>query len=117
MSRTRTLEPRVGRRGLMFDVAVAAAAGAISASIFVSLLDSAEGDGPAPSATPIAALLAVHCLSLAARRFRPVGTLAVVLITGLMVVALGWPPVVLGITVVVAIYSVGAGAAKVPSVV
>ena len=116
MSGDRTLETSLGTRGLLFDAAIALGATAISVSIFVSLL------GTAPSATRdeapiVGVLLAIHGLSLLARRLRPLLTLALVLVSGLVIVALGWPPVVLGITVVVAVYSAGAGAPRNPSLV
>lgn len=111
MPRTMALSSGGDARRLMFDVAVAVAAAAISASIFIPLHKTgttATGIVVRGETSIVVGLLAVHSLCLIARRVRPLVTLGLNLITGLAVVGLGWPPVVLGIASVVAVYSTGA---------
>lgn len=57
---------------------------------------------------PAVALLLVHGGCLAWRREAPLVVLGIVLGSGLIVVALGWPSVVLGVAALVALYSVAA---------
>jgi signal transduction histidine kinase len=93
------LEPR----GLAYDGLVALGLSAISLSILLSLT---RADGAYLGTAT--ALTMVHNLSLVGRRLWPVGVLGVQIATGLAVAALGLPPEVLGIGILVGIYSVAA---------
>lgn len=93
-------------REIAFDVAIALAATAISFSIFLSLPDRAISEARGDAVTW--ALLALHGLSLVIRRIRPLLALSLNVASGLAVLALGWPTVVLGVALVIAVYSIGA---------
>jgi signal transduction histidine kinase len=90
-------------RGLAYDGLVAVGLSAISVSILLSLTRAET----AYLGTAIA-LAMVHNLSLVGRRLWPVGVLGVQIATGLAVAALGLLPEVLGIGILVGIYSVAA---------
>jgi signal transduction histidine kinase len=91
-------------KSLALDGLLALAIAGISASIFVSLArrDVAWNEGLA------APLVLVHGLCLAGRRRWPEGVLAVQVVTGIAVVLLGLPPVVLGIAILIGLYTVAA---------
>jgi signal transduction histidine kinase len=93
-------------REVAFDVAIALAATAISFSIFLSLTDRAISEDRGDAVIWI--LLAVHGLSLVIRRIRPLLALSLNVASGLAVLALGWPTVVLGVALVITVYSIGA---------
>lgn len=90
-------------RGLAYDGLVAVGLSAISVSILLSLTRAETAY--LGTAT---ALAMVHNLSLVGRRLWPVGVLGVQIATGLAVAALGLLPEVLGIGILVGIYSVAA---------
>ena len=98
----RTWPPRGGP--WVFDGLLALAAAALSTTFFLSELQVI----PRSMLAAPYALTLVHTLSLAARRRFPLTVLAVVLATGLAVVASGFPTVVLGLAILVAVYTVAA---------
>ncbi len=86
--------------GLVFDWAVAVAAATIS----VALIGDTELAGtPQPYA-----LALVHTLPLAWRRRHPQIVMAVVVATGLLTAVAGYDPVILGLALIVAVYTVAA---------
>ena len=95
------------RRNL-FDAAIAVASTFISISILVAFID-ALGSG---RRIALIALTGVHTLSLFWRRDRPWVVLVVNLVTGVAIVTLGMPMVVLGFSPLVAVYSASAAAPK-----
>lgn len=92
-----------GPRSLLFDAGVALLATAVALSVFFTL-PGIEG----PAGGLVLALVVVHNGVLALRRLYPGLVLAVVVGSALVVLALGWPSVVLGLAVVVVAYSAGA---------
>ena len=92
------------------DVALAAAAFAISASVLTSL----ESWSPGPLAW---ALVTAHAAPVAFRRTSPRAAFAVSAAAGTMYLALGWPMVGLGLAALVMTYSLAAYAARVDSLV
>ena len=92
----------------LFDSGLALVAAALSTALFVF------GNGPVGSGLPRGtlalayALALLHTLPLAARRRFPGAVLALGVASGLAVAALGVPPVVLGLAILVAVYSVAA---------
>ena len=92
----------------LFDGALALVAAGLSTALFVF------ENGPVGSGVPRGtlalgyALALLHTLPLAARRRFPGAVLALCVATGLAVAALGLPPVVLGLAILVAVYSVAA---------
>ena len=93
---------RLTARELAFDAALALALVALSLSIVVSLT-SRSGRWSTGAA---ALLVVIHGGSLAWRRRVPMTVLAVNLGSGLLALALGYPPVILGVAVPVAVYTV-----------
>jgi signal transduction histidine kinase len=92
------------KRRLAYDLAVALAMTAVSVLMIASL---ARGSFPRPLVVALP-LVILHGLCLVGRRRWPVAVLGVQVITGIAVVAVGAPPVVLGIALLVGIYTVGA---------
>ena len=90
-------------RGWAFDAAVAAALSALSLSIFASIAH--RGDPATPRWLGVSLLLA-HSGSLAWRRAAPLTVMAVNLVTGVAFYALGYPVVMLGVSALVALYTV-----------
>ena len=92
----------------LFDSGLALVAAALSTALFVF------DNGPVGSGLPRGtlalayALALLHTLPLAARRRFPGAVLALGVASGLAVAALGVPPVVLGLAILVAVYSVAA---------
>jgi signal transduction histidine kinase len=92
----------------LFDGALALVAAGLSTALFVF------ENGPVGSGVPRGtlalgyALALLHTLPLAARRRFPGAVLALCVASGLAVAALGLPPVVLGLAILVAVYSVAA---------
>ena len=96
----------------MFDIVLAMLATLLSVSLFLSV----TGDSSVPPGTGwVLILLVIHNGVLALRRIHPAPVLATVLASGLLVLAIGWPTVVLGLAVVVAVYTAGAELPRVPS--
>jgi signal transduction histidine kinase len=89
-----------------FDSGLALVAAGLSTSFFVSEL---SGVGLPRSRVALGyAFALLHTLPLAARRRFPGAVLAVSVVSGLAVAALGLPPVVLGVAILVAVYTVAA---------
>jgi signal transduction histidine kinase len=92
----------------LFDGGLALVAAGLSTALFVF------DNGPVGSGRPRGtlalgyALALLHTLPLAARRRFPGAVLAVGVASGLAVAALGLPPIVLGLAILVAVYSVAA---------
>jgi signal transduction histidine kinase len=92
----------------LFDSGLALIAAGLSTALFVF------DNGPVGSGLPrgtlaLGYLLALlHTLPLAARRRFPGAVLGITVASGLAVAALGLPPVVLGVAILVAVYSVAA---------
>jgi signal transduction histidine kinase len=94
--------------GALFDGGLALAAAVVSTLMFTELLDGARPRPPRDTLALGYGLVLVHTLSLAVRRRFPGAVLAVCVATGLAVAAIGLPPVVLGVAILVAVYSVAA---------
>ncbi|HEV2754570.1 MAG TPA: sensor histidine kinase [Actinomycetota bacterium] len=94
-----------------FDAGVAAALTALSLSIFASI--SQRGERPAPAVA--LALLLVHGGCLAWRRRAPLAVMSVNLGTGIVFSALGYPMVMLGVSSVVALYTVASRCERAPA--
>jgi signal transduction histidine kinase len=92
----------------LFDSALALVAAGLSTALFV--FDNGPAGGGRPRGTlALAYVLALlHTLPLAMRRRFPGAVLAISVASGLAVAALGLPPVVLGVAILVAVYSVAA---------
>ncbi len=99
---------RLPANAWLFDSGLALVAAALSTALFVF------DNGPVGSGLPRGtlalayALALLHTLPLAARRRFPGPVLALGVASGLAVAALGVPPVVLGLAILVAVYSVAA---------
>ncbi|HYZ46553.1 MAG TPA: hypothetical protein VE712_02695, partial [Actinomycetota bacterium] len=91
-------------KSLAADALLAVAMAGISVSILVSLAGRDVAWEPGLAAP----LVVVHGLSLAARRRWPERVLAVQVVTGIAVVLLGLPPVVLGVAILIGLYTVAA---------
>jgi signal transduction histidine kinase len=91
-------------RSWAFDALIALFLAFVSMTVLVSI-ESREDLGQVPLGV---ALLAVHSGVVVFRRRAPVAVLAVNLATGVAVCALGYPFVVLGVAVLVALYTVAA---------
>ena len=92
------------KKSLALDIALALAMTAISMGILVSLAQ----DDVSWNVGAGAVLIMVHGLCLVARRRWPEAVLAAQVVTGLLVVLLGLPPVTLGIAIVIGLYTVAA---------
>jgi signal transduction histidine kinase len=92
----------------LFDSALALVAAGLSTALFV--FENGPVGGGLPRGTLVLgyALALLHTLPLAARRRFPGAVLALSVASGLAVAALGLPPVVLGLAILVAVYSVAA---------
>jgi signal transduction histidine kinase len=92
----------------LFDSAVALVAAGLSTALFV--FDNGPVGGGLPRGTLALgyALALLHTLALAARRRFPGAVLAISVASGLAVAAIGLPPVVLGVAILVPVYSVAA---------
>jgi signal transduction histidine kinase len=92
----------------VFDSGLALVAVGLSTTVFVF------ENGPVGSGLPRGtlavgyALVLLHTLPLAARRRFPGTVLAICVASGLAIAALGLPPIVLGLAILVAVYSVAA---------
>jgi signal transduction histidine kinase len=92
----------------LFDSALALVAAGLSTALFVFENGPVGGGLPRGTLALGYALALLHTLPLAARRRFPGAVLALSVASGLAVAALGLPPVVLGLAILVAVYSVAA---------
>jgi signal transduction histidine kinase len=92
----------------LFDSALALVAAGLSTALFVFENGPVGGGLPRGTLALGYALALLHTLPLAARRRFPGAVLALSVASGLAVAALGLPPVVLGVAILVAVYSVAA---------
>jgi signal transduction histidine kinase len=98
--------PRARVSPWVFDSVLAAAAAALSVSLFASELSRS---GLASGVVVLGyALALLHTLSLAARRRFPMTVLATSVASGLAFAAIGLPPVLLGPAILVPVYTVAA---------
>jgi signal transduction histidine kinase len=91
-------------RQIAYDTAVALGMTAISVTILVSLTRRAA-PWALGTATP---LMVLHSACLVGRRMWPVPVVALQIATGLGVAAVGVPPEVLGLAILIGVYTVGA---------
>jgi signal transduction histidine kinase len=92
----------------MFDSGLALAAAGVSTLMFTDFMNTAQPTPPRGMLALGYALALLHNLPLAARRRFPGTVLALVVASGLAVATLGVPPDLLGIAILVAVYSVAA---------
>jgi signal transduction histidine kinase len=92
----------------LFDGGLALVAAAVSTVFFIELMNVAQSALPRGTLALGYTLVLLHTLPLAARRRFPGVVLASCVASGLAFVALGLPPVVLGVAILVAVYSVAA---------
>jgi len=92
----------------LFDGGLALVAAGLSTLFFVELLNVAQSALPRGTLALGYALVLLHTLPLAARRRFPGVVLASCVASGLAFAALGLPPVILGVAILVAVYSVAA---------
>ena len=92
----------------LFDSGLALVAAGLSTALFV--FDNGPVGSGLPSGTLTLAygLALLHTLPLVARRLFPGAVLALCVASGLAVAALGVPSIVLGLAILVAVYSVAA---------
>ena len=100
--------PRLPASAWLFDSGLALVAAGLSTALFV--FDNGPVGGGLPRGTiAVGYVLALlHTLPLAARRRLPGAVVAISVASGLAVAVLGVPPVVLGLAILVAVYSVAA---------
>ena len=92
----------------LFDSGLALVAAVVSTLVFAELLGVAQPAVPRGTLALGYVLVLLHTLPLAARRRFPGAVLALSVGSGLAVAAIGLPPVVLGVAILVAVYSVAA---------
>jgi signal transduction histidine kinase len=92
----------------LFDGGLALVAAIVSTLVFAELLDVAQPALPRGTLALGYVLVLLHTLPLAARRRFPGAVLALSVGSGLAVAAIGLPPVVLGVAILVAVYSAAA---------
>jgi signal transduction histidine kinase len=92
----------------MFDSGLALAAAGLSTFLFTDFMNAAQPTPPRGMLALGYALVLLHTLPLAARRRFPGTVLGTSVASGLAVLALGLPPEVLGLAILVAVYSVAA---------
>jgi signal transduction histidine kinase len=92
----------------LFDSGLALAAAGVSTLMFTDFMNSAQPTPPRGMLALGYALVLLHTLPLAARRRFPGAVLALGVASGLAVAALGVEPIVLGLAILVAVYSVAA---------
>jgi signal transduction histidine kinase len=92
----------------LFDGGLALVAAGVSTLLFIELMNVARSALPRGTLALGYALVLLHTLPLAARRRFPGVVLASCVASGLAFVALGLPPVILGVAILVAVYSVAA---------
>src|SRR5215213_4402226 len=91
----------------LFDSGLALAAAGVSTLLFTELMNAAQPTPPRGMLALGYALALLHTLPLAARRRFPGTVLGISVVSGLAVAALGMPEI-LGIAILVAVYSVAA---------
>jgi signal transduction histidine kinase len=92
----------------VFDSGLALVAAGVSTAFFVFENGPVGGGWPRGTLALAYALALLHTLPLAARRRFPGTVLALCVASGLAVAALGVPPIVLGLAILAAVYSVAA---------
>jgi signal transduction histidine kinase len=92
----------------LFDGGLALVAAVVSTLVFAELLGVAQPALPRGTLALGYVLVLLHTLPLAARRRFPGAVLALSVGSGLAVAAISLPPVVLGVAILVAVYSVAA---------
>jgi signal transduction histidine kinase len=92
----------------VFDSGLALVAAALSTALFVFENGPVGGGWPRRTLALAYALALLHTLPLAARRRFPGTVLALCVASGLAVAALGLSPIILGLAILVAVYSVAA---------
>jgi signal transduction histidine kinase len=92
----------------VFDSGLALVAAGVSTAFFIFENGPVGGGWPRGTLALAYALALLHTLPLAARRRFPETVLALCVASGLAVAALGVPPIVLGLAILVAVYSVAA---------
>ena len=92
----------------LFDSGLALVAAGLSTALFVFENGPVGGGVPRGTLALAYALALLHTLPLAARRRFPGAVLGISVASGLAVAALGVPPFVLGVAILVAVYSVAA---------
>jgi signal transduction histidine kinase len=92
----------------LFDSGLALAAAGVSTLLFTDFMNSAQPTPPRGMLALGYALVLLHTLPLAARRRFPGTVLGICVASGLAVLALGMFPEVLGVAILVAVYSVAA---------
>jgi signal transduction histidine kinase len=92
----------------LFDSGLALVAAVVSTLVFAEFLGGAQPALPRGTLALGYALVLLHTLPLAARRRFPGAVLALSVGSGLAVAAIGLPPVVLGVAILVAVYGVAA---------
>jgi len=92
----------------LFDGGLALVAAGVSTLFFVELLNVPQAALPRGTLALGYALVLLHTLPLAARRRFPGVVLGISVASGLAFAALGLPPVILGVAILVAVYSVAA---------
>jgi signal transduction histidine kinase len=92
----------------LFDSGLALAAAGVSTLMFTELMNVAPLALPRGTLALGSALALLHTLPLAARRWFPGAVLALIVASGLAFAALGLPPEILGVAILVAVYSVAA---------
>ena len=103
-----TSRMRISRRSLV-DIAIAGLLLALSLTLLLPLADRTEVPNPLPLGI---VLLVVHCGCLAWRRMAPVTVLIINLASALFFFGLGFPPVALGVAILVALYTAGSRAER-----
>ena len=96
-------------RELLVDVVIATLLFALSLTLLLPLADRTDVPSPLPLGI---ALLVVHCGCLAWRRTAPVTVLIVNLASAVVFFVLGFPPVALGVAMLVALYTAGSRAER-----
>jgi signal transduction histidine kinase len=92
----------------LFDSGLALVAASLGTSLFTGLVRGVQPALPRPAVALGYALVLLHTLPLAARRRFPGAVLAATVASGLAVAALGLPPEILVLPILVAVYSVAA---------
>src|SRR4029450_7836393 len=92
----------------LFDSGLALVAASLGTSLFTGLVRGVQPALPRPAVALGYALVLLHTLPLAARRRSPGPLLAATVASGLAIAALGLPPEILVLPILVAVYSVAA---------
>lgn len=93
----------------LVDVVIAGLLFALNMTLLLPLADRSNVPNPLPLGI---GLLVVHCGCLAWRRMAPIAVLIVNLASALIFFVLGFPPVALGVAVLVALYTAGSRAER-----